>query len=274
VAHSIPALLKDTIEEKIQGHSMPHGRIKKLLISVLLLTSASSLATELSVLLPKQSIRLDYPLPARLENVLKETHEQAAQRSEQLEPLQAQLFDLNKQVIVDEQKQQILQRLNTLNLQQPESGAKHLIEQIESLNFRYREFTSLDYDVVQSQVTGNPLLKGQYQLNIGPRTTKVHFLGAIKQPEQLTHRAQWFLADYFAALGFVRLDSASTSVATIIQPDGKLMTSQYGNWNFEPHFLAPGATVYVPIKSLPSEFKALNQDVVQLLRHKVNNNDE
>jgi hypothetical protein len=59
----------------------------------------------------------------------------------------------------------------------------------------------------------------------------------------------------------------------VIQPDGKVMEMAYGIWNFQPHFLAPGAIVYVPFKSLPSDFSTLNQEIADLLRHKVNHNE-
>ncbi|MGF1747105.1 capsule biosynthesis GfcC family protein [Vibrio cionasavignyae] len=257
---------------------MLQGCKKLITASALLLLAFPSIATVLSVglsvSLPQQSIRLDYNQPTRLEQVLKDTQLQASNQQQQLEPLQAQLFDLQKQALIDEQKRSVLNKLQQLHLEEPKIGADKVIAQIEAAEFKYREFTPLDYDVVQSQLKQNPLLDGQYQLNITTRDPHLYWFGAVKRSEQLRLRSQWFLADYFRAQGKLRLDSASTSQALIIQPDGHIDTADYGNWNFKPHFLAPGALVLVPFDSLPSQYASLNQDIAQLLRHKVINNNE
>ena len=235
---------------------------------------AAGVSAGLSVQLPQQSIRLDYNQPTRLEQVLKDTQLQASNQQQQLEPLQAQLFALQKQALIDEQKRDVLAQLQQLNLEEPQLGAEKVIAQINASEFKYREFTSLDYDIVQSQLKQNPLLDGQYQLSVAVRNPQISFFGAVKQAEQTRQRSQWFLADYFKALGKLRLDSASTSQALIIQPDGHITTAHYGNWNFKPHFIAPGATVFVPFDLLPSQYASLNQDIAQLLRHKVMTNHE
>lgn len=253
---------------------MTHGWLKKRCLALLLLASPISvMSAQLSVLLPEQSVRLDYPKPTRLETVLQDARAQAAKTKTPLESVQAQLFSLDKQPQIEEQKSRVIAQLNALHQEEPDLGANLLLKQIQQSTFQYREFTSLDYDVVQYKYGTNPLLSGDYQLNIGPRNSSVVFMGAIKQAELTPHRARWFLADYFKSLGELRLDSASPSIAWIIQPDGNVQQAYYGLWNFQPHFIAPGAIVYVPIKSLPSEFESLNQDITELLRHKVKNNE-
>ncbi|KFA95187.1 capsule biosynthesis GfcC family protein [Vibrio sp. ER1A] len=253
---------------------MLQGRIKQLLLATLLCAPILSIAAELSVLLPNQGVRLDYPQSVRLETILRDVQKQAQAKQVRLEPIQAQLFDSKKQVIVDEMKQQVLSQLSDLAQIKPELDTQSISEQINASKFHYREFTSLDYDVVQSQRKGNPLLTGSYQLNIAPRINNIYFLGAVKKAEEVKLHAQWFLADYFDMLGNIKSEAAYDGTATIIQPDGKVMEAQYGAWNFKPHFIAPGAIIYIPIKSLPSELETLNQDIVQLLRHKVINNEQ
>ncbi|MGV2989303.1 capsule biosynthesis GfcC D2 domain-containing protein [Vibrio sp. E150_011] len=254
---------------------------KKQLIAITLslfaysaIASDSSTQSELSVLLPEQGIRLDYDQPARLETVLKDVQLQAANQGVNFEPLQAQLFDLEKQAKVEALKQNVLSQLAIFQNEDPEQRANLVAAQINAVEFHYREFTSLDYDVVQSQLKQNPLLNGQYQLNIGVRNDNVNFVGAIKHVASRPHRAQWFLADYFRVLGDVRLNSASDSEAIVIQPDGEVQIAAYGHWNFTPHFLAPGALVFIPFDSVPSELSTLNDDLTQLYRHKVTHNNE
>ncbi|MFS1909703.1 capsule biosynthesis GfcC D2 domain-containing protein [Vibrio sp. 10N.286.48.B7] len=254
---------------------------KKQLIAITLslfaysaIASDSSTQSVLSVLLPEQGVRLDYDQPARLETVLKDVQVQAANEGVNFAPLQAQLFDIEKQAKVEALKQSVLSQLAMLQDEDPEQQANLVIAQINAAEFHYREFTSLDYDVVQSQLKQNPLLNGQYQLNIGVRNDNVNFVGAIKHVESRPHREQWFLADYFRALGEVRLDSANDSEAIVVQPDGHIQTAAYANWNFIPHFLAPGALVVVPFQSLSSQLSTLNDDLTQLYRHKVTHNNE
>ncbi len=253
---------------------MLQGRIKQLLLATLLCAPLPAIAAELSVLLPNQGVRLDYPQPVRLETVLKDVQKQAQAKQVRFEPVQAQLSDSKKKVIVDEMKQQVLSQLSDLAQIKPELNTQSISEQINASKFHYREFTSLDYDVVQSQRKGNPLLTGSYQINIAPRINNIYFLGAVKKAEEVKQHAQWFLTDYFDMLGNIKSEAAYDGTATIIQPDGKVMEAQYGAWNFRPHFIAPGAIIYIPIKSLPSELETLNQDIVQLLRHKVINNEQ
>ncbi|USD60293.1 capsule biosynthesis GfcC family protein [Vibrio sp. SCSIO 43140] len=252
---------------------MIHGWLKRRCSALLLACPFFAVSAELSVLLPEQSVRLEYSQPTRLETVLRDTHSQALKNRTSLDSVQAQLFSLSKQSIIENQVDELVKKLESLQQQEPEIGANYLLEQIQQFSFKYREFTSLDYDVVQSQHEGNPLLTGNYELNIGPRNNQVIFMGAINKIEETPHRAQWFLADYFKSMGHIRLKSASESIAWVIQPDGNIQQTDYGLWNFKPHFIAPGAIVYVPTKSLPSEFESLNKDYVELLRHKVKNNE-
>lgn len=246
--------------------------------SVLLLLAyspfAASASTGLSVWLPQQGLRLDYQQPVRLEQILKDTQLQISNQKIKLEPLQAQLFDKQKQSQIDAQKRDVLDSLERLHREKPQLGANKVIAQIDAAKFKYREFTSLDYDVVQSRLKQNPLLDGEYQLSVSTRNPNVYFFGAVKKVEQVRHRARWFLADYFNALGSLKLDAADTGTALVIQPDGHIDTATYGSWNFKPHFMAPGAMVFVPFESLPSAYASLNQDIAQLLRHKVMNNNE
>ncbi|NOH29020.1 capsule biosynthesis GfcC family protein [Vibrio mediterranei] len=252
---------------------MLQGRTKQILLATLLCAPLCSIAAELSVLLPNQGVRLDYIKPARLETVLQDVQKQAQAKHVRFEPVQAQLFDSNKQVIIDEMKQQVLSQLSDLAQIKPKFDTQSITEQINASKFHYREFTPLDYDVVQSQRKGNPLLTGRYQLNIASRNNNIYFLGAVKKAEKVKQHAQWFLSDYFDMLGNIKSEVAYDGTATIIQPDGKVVDAHYGAWNFKPHFVAPGAIIYIPINSLPSELENLNQDIVQLLRHKVINNE-
>ena len=95
-------------------------------------------------------------------------------------------------------------------------------------------------------------------------------MGAMKESVTMNLIEHGTLNDYLDALpnGFVG-ESADKSVAYVVQPDGVVQTIQYAYWNEQPVYLAPGAIVFMAFYSLPSEYSTLNQDIVDLLRHKV-----
>jgi hypothetical protein len=66
------------------------------------------------------------------------------------------------------------------------------------------------------------------------------------------------------------LEVADKSTAFVIQPDGHVDEISYAYWNSKQAYFAPGAILFIAFDSLPSEFSNLNQNIIELLRHKVN----
>ena len=267
------------------------------------LATAQSQVPVLTVELPMQGITLQYSQPTRLEQVLTDANANGALG---YFPLSAQLFDRNAQPQVDKVKQQVLDKLKHLALQEPQ--AESVLKQLESFDYQARYFVELDQNAVMSQTDKNPLLvskettvaskqqataskqsatalkktasKGvsaksteqqHFELYLTARPTSVNVVGAVKQAHTLPLVEHAQLDNYLTRLPKGQLlDIADNSTAFVIQPDGLVNEISYAYWNSKPAYFAPGAIIFIAFDSLPSEFSTLNQDIVELLRHKVN----
>lgn len=260
------------------------------------LVMAQSQVPVLTVELPVQGITLQYSQPTRLEQVLTDANANGALG---YFPLSAQLFDRNAQPQIDNVKQQVLDKLKHLALQEPQ--AKSVLKQLESFDYQARYFVELDQNAVMSQADKNPLLVSKkpaaastqsamalkkpasqgvsaksteqqhFELYLTARPTSVNVVGAVKQAQTLPVVEHAQLDNYLTRLPKGQLlDIADNSTAFVIQPDGQVNEISYAYWNSKPAYFAPGAIVFIAFDSLPSEFSTLNQDIVELLRHKVN----
>ncbi|MEZ8351072.1 capsule biosynthesis GfcC family protein [Vibrio splendidus] len=222
-------------------------------------------------------------------------------------PLSAQLFDKtntqanesNKATEVNQvtesnkdieaKKRNVFNQLDAFSVEEPE--AKLVKQQLASFQYLNRVFIELDRNVVISQSDKNPLLVSSshtnkpssaaikrastsqtqaFSLYLPQRPTSIQLMGAMKESVTMNLIEHGTLNDYLDALpnGFIG-ESADKSVAYVVQPDGVVQTIQYAYWNEQPVYLAPGAIVFMAFYSLPSEYSTLNQDIVDLLRHKV-----
>lgn len=253
------------------------------------LVMAQSPVPVLTVELPVQGITLQYSQPTRLDQVLTDANANGALG---YFPLSAQLFDRNAQPQIANVKQKVLDTLERLALQEPQ--VKSMIEQIESFDYQARYFVELDQNAVMSQADKNPLLvskkttvvskqsasKGisaksteqqHFELYLTDRPTSVYVVGAVKQAQTLPLVEHAQLDNYLTLLPKGQLlGIADNSTAFVIQPDGKVNEISYAYWNGKAAYFAPGAIIFIAFDSLPSEFSTLNQDIVELLRHKVN----
>ena len=253
------------------------------------LTYALSLeqeAQELSVELPVQGITLKYSQPVRLEQVLDDANANGALG---YFPLSAQLFDINAQQQVDTLKAQVIEQLNQLALQEPQ--VRTVITQLESFDYQARYFVDLDRNVVISQPEKNPLLLSKdiwfskdsagesnrpnqvqyFELYLTQRPTDLTLVGAVKQVHKLKLIEHGQLDNYLSMLPKDELfENADKSTAFVIQPDGHVDEVSYAYWNRKQAYFAPGAILFIAFDSLPSEFSTLNQNIIELLRHKVN----
>tara|TARA_Y100000588_G_scaffold157029_1_gene171017 strand:- start:157 stop:996 length:840 start_codon:yes stop_codon:yes gene_type:complete len=242
--------------------------------------------TQFSVELPLQGITLNYSQPVRLEQVLNDANANGALG---YFPLSAQLFDRNAQQQVDTLKAKVLEQLNQLALQEPQVRA--VIAQLESFDYQARYFVDLDRNAVISQPEKNPLLLSKdisvskdsagesnrpnqtqrFDLYLTQRPTDLTLVGAVKQAHKLKLIEHGQLNNYLSMLPKGELlEVADKSTAFVIQPDGHVDEISYAYWNSKQAYFAPGAILFVAFDSLPSEVSTLNQNIIELLRHKVN----
>ncbi|MFS1903913.1 capsule biosynthesis GfcC family protein [Vibrio lentus] len=251
--------------------------------------------------LPLQGVTLEYKANVRLLQVLDDANASSnenASGSIGYFPLSAQLFDKtnteanesNKaNQAIEAKKRNVFNQLDAFSVEEPE--AKLVKQQLASFQYLNRVFIELDRNAVISQSDKNPLLVSSsntnkpsstaikrastsqtqaFSLYLPQRPTSIQLMGVMKESVTMNLIEHGTLNDYLDALpnGLIG-ESADKSVAYVVQPDGVVQTIQYAYWNEQPVYLAPGAIVFMAFYSLPSEYSTLNQDIVDLLRHKV-----
>lgn len=268
-----------------------------------LVTPERSSSIKTTIELPLQGVTLEYKANVRLLQVLDDANASFNANASSNEnasgsigyfPLSAQLFDkANTQAnesnkTIEAKKRNVLNQLEAFAVEEPEANLVR--QQLASFQYLNRVFIDLDRNAVISQSDKNPLLVSSsptnkpsaaikrastsqtqaFSLYLPQRPTSIQLMGAMKESVTMNLIEHGTLNDYLDALpnGFVG-ESADKSVAYVVQPDGVVQTIQYAYWNEQPVYLAPGAIVFMAFYSLPSEYSTLNQDIVDLLRHKV-----
>ncbi|WP_231576293.1 MULTISPECIES: capsule biosynthesis GfcC family protein [Vibrio] len=291
---------------KMTGRRLPVVRAL-LMMSALFALSSASAASDLvtpersssiktTIELPLQGVTLEYQTNVRLLRVLDDANANASSNANGTIgyfPLSAQLFDeTNTEATavtgfkeanesIEAKKRNVLNQLEAFAVEEPEANLVR--QQLASFQYLNRVFIELDRNAVISQSDKNPLLVSSshtnkpsdsqtqaFSLYLPQRPTSIQLMGAMKESVTMNLIEHGTLNDYLDALpnGFVG-ESADKSVAYVVQPDGVVQTIQYAYWNEQPVYLAPGAIVFMAFYSLPSEYSTLNQDIVDLLRHKV-----
>ncbi|OMO31712.1 hypothetical protein BH582_12245 [Vibrio sp. 10N.222.47.A9] len=294
---------------KMTGRRLPVVRALLMMSALFALSSASaasdfvtperSSSVKTTIELPLQGVTLEYKASVRLLQVLDDANASFNANASSNEnasgsigyfPLSAQLFDKtntesNKATeankTIEAKKRNVFNQLDAFSVEEPE--AKLVKQQLASFQYLNRVFIELDRNAVISQSDKNPLLVSSshtnkpsasqtqaFSLYLPQRPTSIQLMGAMKESVTMNLIEHGTLNDYLDALpnGFIG-ESADKSVAYVVQPDGVVQTIQYAYWNEQPVYLAPGAIVFMAFYSLPSEYSTLNQDIVDLLRHKV-----
>ncbi|WP_059021747.1 capsule biosynthesis GfcC family protein [Vibrio coralliirubri] len=293
---------------KMTGRRLPVVRATLTMRALLALSALLSLCTfsyasaasnvvtpsiKTTIELPLQGVTLEYKDNVRLLQVLDDANASSNVNDNSgigYFPLSAQLFDktnteANKSNKVNEDieanKRNVFNQLDAFAVEEPE--AKLVKKQLASFQYLNRVFIELDRNAVISQSDKNPLLVSSsntnkpsdsqtqaFSLYLPQRPTSIQLMGVMKESVTMNLIENGTLNDYLDVLpnGFVG-ESADKSVAYVVQPDGVVQTIQYAYWNEQPVYLAPGAIVFMAFYSLPSEYSTLNQDIVDLLRHKV-----
>ncbi|MFA0653637.1 capsule biosynthesis GfcC family protein [Vibrio sp. 10N.222.49.C12] len=261
-----------------------------------LVTPERSSSIKTTIELPLQGVTLEYQTNVRLLRVLDDANVNASSNANGTIgyfPLSAQLFDITNteatavtgfkeaNQAIEAKKRNVLNQLEAFAVEEPEANLVR--QQLASFQYLNRVFIELDRNAVISQSDKNPLLVSSshtnkpsdsqtqaFSLYLPQRPTSIQLMGAMKESVTMNLIEHGTLNDYLDALpnGFIG-ESADKSVAYVVQPDGVVQTIQYAYWNEQPVYLAPGAIVFMAFYSLPSEYSTLNQDIVDLLRHKV-----
>ena len=229
-----------------------------------LFISTSSIANtiendSLAVTLNKQSLQLNYPQPTRMATVLNDYY---ANTDGDFYLLGAVLSDDDKQHQINALKNEVINQLNQVE------NSEALISQLSAFSYVNRVFTSLDRDLVRIDDSSNPLFSGRYTLSTSAIPNSITVIGAIEPNSPIIFPLiEHASADNYLEQVKIATNADNTQIA-IIQPDGVVQMTEFTLWKNNPVYLAPGAVIFVPFTSLPSEFSSLNQSIIQLLRNK------
>ena len=244
---------------------------KKVLLTLFIFISYSSVQAstpKLSVRLSALSLNLNYQQPVRLSQVLTDSESWLHKENKNATFwLAAQLLQVNKNSQIIQLKENILATLAVLSAEYPKSKlkAEYLSTFINDSQFNYRYFISLDNDLVRITAKNNPLLEGKLKLLTPKRINKIRVVGS-SEPSQTTELiAQASIDDYLKNISLPK--NSNTSLVYIIQPDGAISKKNNAYWKKDAAFFAPGATLFIGFRSLPSKYARLNDQISELLRY-------
>ncbi|AJR09508.1 polysaccharide synthesis [Photobacterium gaetbulicola] len=148
---------------------------------------------------------------------------------------------------------------------------QQLAEQIDQYNIGARVFTPLDYDFVRIDKSSNPMVSAQQYsepltLVVPSRPDSVWVLGAIENNGKQPWQPRTSASKYLKQAGSTAY--GDNSVTTVIQPDGTVEQHPIAYWNKSHMDIAPGAIVYLSFDNLPTGYRHLNDEIINLLRNK------
>ncbi|UXI00534.1 capsule biosynthesis GfcC family protein [Photobacterium sp. TY1-4] len=218
----------------------------------------------------QQQLQLRYPQPVRVNQILEDTRHNIHRLRELsgANPIywSGASFYLSQPF---PEKKQVISRLQALAEQwqgEQRTTVLALIKLFESQVFQPRIFSTIDIDQIRITPSLNPLITENMLLILPSRPASVLILGAVSEPQQLSWQERTGAREYLTQLSL--LDNAENSEVVVIQPDGTVEHHPIAYWNHDHRDIAPGATLYLGFQSLPSGFTTLNEDIINLLRHR------
>lgn len=190
----------------------------------------------------------------------------------------AKLFkvDAKSKLLLEQQRQDVLSRLALLKQEFQQEQEFALVTSVEKLEkdiigwvLAYRMSLPLDPDMVRAKKALNPFLtKGHYKLVVGNRPEQIQIEGLVSEQEKpLINTAS--VDAYMDALSV--MDGGSTSFVYVLPVLDKYFLAKTGLWNKRHQEISPGTLLFVPFeqRNLPQAFNNINEQIVELLLHKV-----
>lgn len=143
--------------------------------------------------------------------------------------------------------------------------------QLNKFEIGERLFTPLDYDFVRLDKSSNPIVSAHQfteslTLVVPSRPDSVWVVGAVEHNGEQAWKSRTSASEYLTQAGITVY--GNDSIATVIQPDGTVEQHPIAYWNKDHMDIAPGAIVYLGFDNLPTGYKHLNEEIINLLRNK------
>ncbi|MBU1619098.1 MAG: capsule biosynthesis GfcC family protein [Gammaproteobacteria bacterium] len=190
----------------------------------------------------------------------------------------AQLFkvDVETRLKLEQQRTELLNQLAQLKQafqQDSDSGMTASVEKLEkdisSWELAGNMNLALDPDRVRAKKSLNPLLSaGQYKLVVGVRPTELQMEGLVAEQKAPLRNAV-SVDSYLDTMSI--LEGGSSSFVYVIPASGKFFIAKTGLWNKHHQEVLPGTVLFIPFeqRDLPDAFSHINEQIVELLLHKV-----
>lgn len=125
---------------------------------------------------------------------------------------------------------------------------------------------NVDIDKVRLNKADNPLLNGNYQLQLANRPTSIMIIGAIEKPLSVKWQPRMAAKEYLAQVTPITI--AANSEVTVIQPDGVIQQHPIAYWNNNHNDIAPGAIIYLGYQSVFHDYSELNHAISSMLTNR------
>ncbi|ELV8556488.1 capsule biosynthesis GfcC family protein [Vibrio fluvialis] len=236
-----------------------------LFMTVLILGSSGISAHESThVVLHNHQLVLQYNQAVRLDRVLADA---LIQDMKSIEPHAyhegSKLFSLNQKKQAAQFYLNVQEQLsNLLNDNDYRVTAKQLLTQLNQFQFGFRLKTNLDVDAVRLKTELNPLLPGNYQLELAHRPNSITLFG-LSEEQSTAFQSSFTVADYIER-SRARHKSYS-SYAWVISPNGDISRVGYAYWNNESTKLQPGSSILVGFNTTDHQLIQLEKDIATLI---------
>lgn len=172
-------------------------------------------------------------------------------------------------------KQQVLAQLTLLQQEHSTDTQIHaalitMMQQVQSWTLATRILIPIDYDFARVRAALNPrFTAGNYVLQLYTRPSQVRVFGLVESPLDVAHKSAENLASYLTEMKM--LDAAAKDVVFLLQADGRIITVSVAAWQRDVIEAMPGAQLFVPFKVplFSRKWQRLNQDIIELARHRV-----
>ncbi|MCH8538313.1 MAG: capsule biosynthesis GfcC family protein [Alkalimonas sp.] len=187
----------------------------------------------------------------------------------------ATLFAMNHADIENKRDSVLLQLQRLEQHWQQQNQAAYVVhlqnlrQQMAEWQLAYRVPVAVDYDLARIRPEHNPKLDpGQYRLILPTRSEHIRVVGQLPYERLLAHRGASSVRSYLEELS---LRDHNASWVFVIQVDGQLDKVGVAYWNKQRYELKPGSQLFIPMADamLPREFRSLNQDIAELLVHRM-----
>ncbi|MBM7037685.1 capsule biosynthesis GfcC family protein [Vibrio ulleungensis] len=227
----------------------------------LLLSASEAPAPTLSITLASEGQQLQFDKPSRLSAVVAAVAPYTTAPSIHSYPMYSRLFSSAKQSQAEQLKQQVLTELH--NRLEEDESYQLLINEVHDWTVGYRELLSLDQDVFRIDASLDPMLAGDFDLELIEPPSTIEILGLVNTPQLLTWQPHWTASDYIKQS--VRHDKGHRSYVWIVYPDGHITRSGYAYWNNEAASIVPGSVLFVGYNSDKQATIDLEQNIAKLI---------